>query len=217
MINFDMTIANNFLIKVNVFFLSLIGNELKILSIKRVNSSFWELPSKYLQKNEELTFVCERAANQIIYDSNIVNYQFRPIETNINGEEVEIDFLALNPIGKKSFRYNNELKDIDWFNRFQLNEKSILTKEKFLGVENFINKFVSFKYENILYFMKAEFTLTELQQAFINLGIKDKQFNEKRNFRKWLETYNKDKSFIKETNKRRYGNHRPAKIFTSII
>ena len=47
--------------------------------------------------------------------------------------------------------------------------------------------------------------------------LQDKQFNEKRNFRKWLETYNKDKSFIKETNKRRHGNHRPAKIFTSII
>ena len=50
--NFYMIIANNFLIKVNVFFLSLIGSELKILVIKRVNSSFWELPSKYLQKND---------------------------------------------------------------------------------------------------------------------------------------------------------------------
>ena len=139
-----MTNANNFLIKVNVFFLSLIGNELKILSIKRVNSSFWELPSKYLQKNEELTFVCERAANQIIYDSNIVNYQFRPIETNINGEEVEIDFLALNPIGKKSFRYNNELKDIDWFNDFQLYRNMLkrITKvmEKVLSTQSFENK-----------------------------------------------------------------------------
>ncbi len=211
-----MTNENNFLIKVNIFFLSLIGNELKILSIKRVNSSFWELPSKYLQKNEDLSFVCERAANQIIYVSTIENYHFKPMETNINGEEIEIDFLALNPSGKKSFRYNNELKDIDWFNKFQLNEKSILTKERFLGIENFINKFVSFKYENIFYFIKTEFTLTELQQAFINLGIKDKQFYEKRNFRKWLETYNKDKYFIKKTNKIRYGNHRPAKIFTSI-
>ena len=211
-----MTKANNFLIKVNIFFLSLIGNELKILSIKRVNSLFWELPSKYLQKHKELIFVCERAANQIIYDSNIENYQFELMETNINGEAIEIDFLALTPSGHNSFRYNNEIEDINWFNKFQLNEKSILTKERFLGVENFINKFVSFKYENILYFMKTEFTLTELQQAFKNLGIKNKQFNEKRNFRKWLETYNKDKSFIKKTNKIRYGNHRPAKIFTSI-
>ena len=104
MINFYMTIANNFLIKVNVFFLSLIGSELKILVIKRVNSSFWELPSKYLQKNEELTFVCERAAKQIIYDSNIANFQFAHMEPNISGEEIDIDFLALNP--KKV--YNNE-------------------------------------------------------------------------------------------------------------
>ena len=125
--------------------------------------------------------------------------------------------LKIDVVLGKDYRYNNELKDIDWFNKFQLNEKPILTKERFLRVENFINKFVSFKYENILYFMRTEFTLTELQHAFINLGIKDKQFNEKRNFRKWLETYNKDKSFIKETNKRRHGNHRPAKIFTSII
>ena len=211
-----MTNANNFLIKVNVFFLSLIGNEFKILSIKRVNSSFWELPSKYLQKNEELTFVCVRAANQIINDLNIENYQFKSMDTSINGAKIEIDFLALNSSGKKSFRYNNELKDIDWFNKFQLNEKSILSKEKFIGVKNFINEFVSFKYENILYFIQTEFTLTELQQAFINLGLKDKQFNEKRNFRKWLEAYNKDKPFIKKTNKIRYGNHRPAKIFTSI-
>ena len=212
-----MTNVNNFSIKANVFFLRLIGKELKILSIKRVNSSFWELPSRYLKKNEELTFACERAAKQIIYDSNIANYHFTHMELNISGEEIGIDFLALNQSGKKSIRYNNELKDIDWFNRFKLNEKSILTKERFLRVENYINKFVSFKYENILNFMKTEFTLTELQHAFINLGIKEKQFNEKRNFRKWLETYNKDKSFIKETNKTRYGNHRPAKIFTSII
>jgi len=211
-----MTISNNFLIKVNVFFVSLIGSELKILVIKRVNSSFWELPSKYLKKNEELTFVCERAAKQIIYDSKIASYQFTHMEPNISGEEIDIDFLALNPSGKKSIRYNNELKDIDWFNKFQLNENPILTKERFLRVENFINKFVSFKYENIINFMKSEFTLTELQHAFINLGIKDKQFNEKRNFRKWLETYNKEKTFIKETNKTRYGNHRPAKIFTSV-
>ena len=47
-----MTIANYFLIKVNVFFVSLIGSELKIMVIKRVNSSFWELPSIYLQKNQ---------------------------------------------------------------------------------------------------------------------------------------------------------------------
>ena len=212
-----MTIANYFLIKVNVFFVSLIGSELKILVIKKVNSSFWELPSKYLQKNEELTFACERAAKQIIYDSKIVNYHFAHMEPNMSGEEIDIDFLALNSSGKKSTRYNNGLKDIDWFNKFKLNEKPILTKERFLRVENYINKFVSFKYENILNFMKTEFTLTELQHAFINLGIKEKQFNEKRNFRKWLETYNKDKSFIKETNKTRYGNHRPAKIFTSII
>ena len=211
-----MTNTNNFLIKVNVLFVNLIGNELKIFSIKRVNSTFWELPSKYLNKNEKFIFACERAANQIIYDSNIKNYQFKPMEPKINGEEIEIDFLVLNSSSKKSFRYNNKLKDIDWFNKFQLNERSILTKERFQGVENFINEFVSFKYEHILYFMKTEFTLSELQQAFINLGIKNKQFNEKRNFRKWLETYNKDISFIKKTNKKRHGNHRPAKIFTSI-
>ena len=86
-----MTIANYFLIKVNVFFVSLIGSELKILVIKRVNSSFWELPSKYLQKNEELTFACERAAKQIIYDSKIVNYHFAHMEPNMSGEEIDID------------------------------------------------------------------------------------------------------------------------------
>ena len=94
------------------------------------------------------------------------------MEPNMSGEEIDIDFLALNSSGKKSIRYNNGLKDIDWFNKFKLNEKSILTKERFLRVENYINKFVSFKYENILNFMKTEFTLTELQHAFINLGIK---------------------------------------------
>ena len=64
--------------------------------------------------------------------------------------------------------------------------------------------------------IKNEFTLTELQDAFLSLDLENKQFNEKRNFRKWLFQKSKLKNFIEETDKIRTGQHRPAKIFRSI-
>ena len=68
----------------------------------------------------------------------------------------------------------------------------------------------------IFYLIKNEFTLTELQDAFLSLDLENKQFTEKRNFRKWLFQKSKLKNFIEETDKIRKGQHRPAKIFRSI-
>jgi hypothetical protein len=48
------------------------------------------------------------------------------------------------------------------------------------------------------------------------LDLENKQFTEKRNFRKWLFQKSKLKNFIEETDKIRKGQHRPAKIFRSI-
>ena len=71
-------------------------------------------------------------------------------------------------------------------------------------------------YANVRYFIKHKFTLSELQTAFINLGINKKQFHEKRNFRKWLFVHNKENIFIEDTNLMKYGNHRPAKLYRSL-
>ena len=80
----------------------------------------------------------------------------------------------------------------------------------------FIRIFILNNPEHIFYLIKNEFTLTELQDAFLSLDLENKQFTEKRNFRKWLFQKSKLKNFIEETDKIRKGQHRPAKIFRSI-
>ena len=62
-------------------------------------------------------------------------------------------------------------------------------------------------------FHKDGFTLTELQQTFAAFGGQKFSPENKRNFRLWLKNYSDGKGLVRETDKFREGNHRPARIY----
>ncbi|MAC61822.1 MAG: hypothetical protein CMN37_08050 [SAR116 cluster bacterium] len=200
-------------IKVNIFFVRVISNSLKILFIKNKGSNFWELPNTVLTENEDLSVACKRAASLLIGQSHTEDIEYKLIDNIICKGLLETNYLSLNKKFSYNFLYNKNLKDLTWFYDKELTENNIVNNIKFKKISNFVREFVRSDYANVRYFIKNKFTLSELQKTFINLGINKKQFHEKRNFRKWLFVQNKDNLFIEETNLMQHGNHRPAKLY----
>ena len=200
-------------IKVNIFFVRVISNNLKILFIKNKGSDFWELPNTVLTENEDFSVDCKRAASLLIGQSHTEEIEYKLIDNIICNGLLETNYLSLNKKFSYNFLYNKNLKDLTWFYDKELKENNILNNIKFNKISNFVREFVRSDYANVRYFIKNKFTLSELQKTFINLGINKKQFHEKRNFRKWLFVQNKDNLFIEETNLMQHGNHRPAKLY----
>ena len=108
------------------------------------------------------------------------------------------------------------LTDINWLSSRELKDNLLLSQVKFNEILDFTKQFVKSNYANIRYFISGKYTLSELQKTYINLGINNKQFYEKRNFRKWLFIQNKENLFIEDTGLIRRGNHRPAKLYRSL-
>ncbi len=183
-----MLISDTFNIKINILIVKIINNELNALFWKKKENDSWELPS---QTN------------------------FRLAGHFINEKTVEFNYLCLSKKFGYSFIYNDKLKDITWVNREKF-VKFNLSADTLNKSFEFIRIFILNNPEHIFYLIKNEFTLTELQDAFLSLDLENKQFTEKRNFRKWLFQKSKLKNFIEETDKIRKGQHRPAKIFRSI-
>ena len=200
-------------IKINIFFVRVISNNLKILFIKNKGSNFWELPNTILTENEDFSVACKRAASLLISQSHTEDIEYKLIDNIICKGLLETNYLSLNKKFSYNFLYNKNLKDLTWFYDKELTENNIVNNIKFKKISNFVREFVRSDYANVRYFIKNKFTLSELQKTFINLGINKKQFHEKRNFRKWLFVQNKDNLFIEETNLMQHGNHRPAKLY----
>ena len=203
-------------IKINIFFVRVISNNLKILFIKNKGSNFWELPNTVLTENEDFSVACKRAASLLIDQSHTQDVEYKLIDNIICNGLLETNYLSLNKKFSYNFLYNKNLKDLTWFYDKELTENNIVNNIKFNKISNFVTEFVRSDYANVRYFIKNKFTLSELQKTFINLGINKKQFHEKRNFRKWLFVQNKDNLFIEETNLMQHGNHRPAKLYKSL-
>ena len=203
-------------IKINIFFVRVISDNLKILFIKNKGSNFWELPNTVLTENEDFSVACKRAASLLISQSHTEYIEYKLIDNILCNGLLETNYLSLNKKFSHNFLYNKNLKDLTWFCDKELTENNILNNIKFNKISNFVTEFIRIDYANVRYFIKNKFTLSELQKTFINLGINKKQFYEKRNFRKWLFDQNKDKLFIEETNLMQHGNHRPAKLYKSL-
>ena len=203
-------------IKINIFFVRVISNNLKILFIKNKGSNFWELPNTLLTENEDFSVACKRAASLLISQSHTEDIEYKLIDNILCNGLLETNYLSLNKKFSYNFLYNKNLKDLTWFYDKELTENNILNNIKFNKISTFVREFVKSDYANVRYFIKNKFTLSELQKTFINLGINKKQFHEKRNFRKWLFVQNKDNLFIEETNLMQHGNHRPAKLYKSL-
>jgi len=211
-----MSISKYCNIKINVFFIRIIHNQLKILLIKKKGSDFWELPNTTLIENEDLSDSCKRATSLLISRIHAEYLQYKLIDNVINKGVIETDYLSLNRKFSYNFLYNQNLEDLTWLGDKELKENNVLNNINFNKISDFVREFIKSDYANVRYFIKHKFTLSELQTAFINLGINKKQFHEKRNFRKWLFVHNKENIFIEDTNLMKHGNHRPAKLYRSL-
>ena len=156
-----------------------------------------------------------RSKNLRRKNKSLQEFNFRLAGHFINEKTAEFNYLCLSKKFGYSFIYNDKLKDITWVNREKF-VKFNLSADTLNKSFEFIRVFILNNPEHIFYLIKNEFTLTELQDAFLSLDLENKQFTEKRNFRKWLFQKSKLKNFIEETDKIRKGQHRPAKIFRSV-
>ena len=210
-----MLISDTFNIKINILIVKIINNELNALFWKKKENDSWELPSQTMSYNQNFKFVCKSILSEIVNNKSLQEFNFRSASHFINEKTVEFNYLCLSKKFGYSFIYNDKLKDITWVNREKF-VKFNLSADTLNKSFEFIRIFILNNPEHIFYLIKNEFTLTELQDAFLSLDLENKQFNEKRNFRKWLFQKSKLKNFIEETDKIRKGQHRPAKIFRSI-
>ena len=210
-----MLISDTFNIKINILIVKIINNELNALFWKKKENDSWELPSQTMSYNQNFKFVCKSILSEIVNNKSLQEFNFRLAGNFINEKTVEFNYLCLSKKFGYSFIYNDKLKDITWVNREKF-VKFNLSDDTLNKSFEFIRIFILNNPEHIFYLIKNEFTLTELQDAFLSLDLENKQFTEKRNFRKWLFQKSKLKNFIEETDKIRKGQHRPAKIFRSI-
>ena len=210
-----MLISDTFNIKINILIVKIINNELNALFWKKKENDSWELPSQTMSYNQNFKFVCKSILSEIVNNKSLQEFNFRLVGHFINEKTIEFNYLCLSKKFKYSFIYNDKLKDITWVNREKF-VKFNLSDDTLNKSFEFIRIFILNNPEHIFYLIKNEFTLTELQDAFLSLDLENKQFTEKRNFRKWLFQKSKLKNFIEETDKIRKGQHRPAKIFRSI-
>ena len=210
-----MLTLDTFKIKINILIVKIINNELNALFWKRKEGDNWELPSQALSYNQSFESVCKSILSEIVNHKSLQEFNFRLAGHFINEKTVELNYLCLSKKFKYSFIYNDKLKDITWVNSNKIG-KFNFSADILSNNFEFIRFFILNNPEHIFYLIKNEFTLTELQDAFLSLDLENKQFNEKRNFRKWLFQKSKLKNFIEETDKIRTGQHRPAKIFRLI-
>ena len=210
-----MLISDTFNIKINILIVKIINNELNALFWKKKENDSWELPSQTMSYNQNFKFVCKSILSEIVNNKSLQEFNFRLADHFIKEKTIVFNYLFLSKKFGYSFIYNDKLKDITWVNREKF-VKFNLSADTLNKNFEFIRFFILNNPEHIFYLIKNEFTLTELQDAFLSLDLENKQFTEKRNFRKWLFQKSKLKNFIQETDKIRKGQHRPAKIFRSV-
>ena len=205
-----------FRVKVNIYFMRIIHDELKILVIQKKGIDYWEFPNAISKEDDEILEVCKRAASQVINHIHLGNFEYKLINNFINDSLIEVNYVILNKKFKFNFIYNDLLTDINWLSLKELKDNFLLSQVKFNEIFDFTKQFVKSNYANIRYLISGKYTLSELQKTYINLGINNKQFYEKRNFRKWLFIQNKENLFIEDTGLIKRGNHRPAKLYSSL-
>ena len=215
----DECIDNNFLIRINLVLLSLKRSELKFLLIKSKHGN-WHLPYTFLSLNENLEQAAKKIINQYVNKQKINIFPLKNQESdkkNSLKKTILVNYLSIKKNGKLRLRINEEITDFNWFHKKEI--PNLIYQEKLI-IDNALEviKFIIGNYpKEIFNFLPNEFTLSELQNSFLNIGLENKQFKEKRNFRKWINQISINRKFIIYTSKMKYGIHRPAKLYMANI
>ncbi len=205
-------------IKINLIFLGFINCQIKALLYLMENQKYWSIPNFYLDEDKDIEIASKQALSKLIYNdlsnSIFINFQTK-IDDNLPSC-VSLSYVVINKFEKLRLRYNSNLSDVNWF---ELNELPKLNEKQSFNIKKskrFLETLIINSPKKILYFLPKYFTLSELQYAFQTLVPDNKNFLEKRNFRKWVKKYNHSKGFYVETKNFKHGKHRPAKLFTAL-
>jgi 8-oxo-dGTP diphosphatase len=189
--------------------------QLKLLLIRRKDEPYkdcWALPGGFVNIDEGLEICALRELQEetgviAVYLEQL--YTFGKPDRDPRERVISVAYYALAPINYLQIRAASDAKEVAWFSRgslpllaFDHDEIVSMAHERLVSRLN---------YSTIaLQFMPKKFTLSELQTVH---EIIQGEAVDKRNFRKRILAC----KCIKETGgARRYGNHRPARLYTHI-
>ena len=210
---FFMEYSYKFPIKINIVPITLRDGKIKVLMMKSKIEMSWTFPNLFFSKETNLGEALRNALLHFINKDSLINFKFINLETTFFDGIINISYLIVYNAKKIKLKYNTNYIDMNWFDEKEIKKKNIYDYKNFEKAIEKIKENIKKNPENIFKFLNKEFTLTELQEAFQIIGINKKSCKEKRNFRKWVFGYNDGNGFVNETNKVKYGNHRPAKLY----
>ena len=187
--------------------------KLKALLIKRAGEPFkgaWALPGGFAEIDEDLE---SAALRELEEETGVTGVYLEQLYTFGNPDRdprervITVAYYALAPMDRIHVRPASDARDVDWFTCSDLPPLAFDHDQ----IINMARKRLSSKldYSTIaLQFMPGKFTLSELQKVY---EIIMNNLLDKRNFRKRVITYD----CIEDTGeKKRNGNHRPARLYT---
>ncbi len=188
------------------------NKSLQLLLIKRAQNPFkghWALPGGFLEIAEDL----EQCAKRELAEETGIRglyleqlYTFGKPDRDPRERIISVTYYALVPADRLVPKAASDAEEAHWFPLDALPELAFDHEEIIaLALDRLAAKST---YSTIaLQLMPETFTLSELQSVY---EVLRKEKLDKRNFRKWFLGLNQ----IEETGeKRRNGNHRPAKIY----
>ena len=204
-------------ITADIVLLTLIKKKLSVLLVKRLNNdNGWALPGGFLEKGESLEDCARRELKEetgveVPYLSHFSNYSDPNRDTR--HQVISVAYLAVHPSGKLRLRANSDVLDVNWFNVDKLPQLAFDHQQICQDGINFSRSLVEKRPELALAFHKENFTLTELQETFLAFGGTKFLPENKRNFRLWLRSFGNGIGLVTQTEKFKYGKHRPARLY----
>ena len=109
-------------VKVNIYFMRIIHDELKILVIQKKGKDYWEFPNAIFKDDDEILEVCKRATSQVINYIYLGNFEYKLINNFINVYDVPYSIISTNSITSGCLPLNinfidsstSSSKIIDW-------------------------------------------------------------------------------------------------------
>lgn len=198
-------------VTVDLVIFTLLQGTLHSLLVKRKNWPFagaWALPGGFVQMDESL----EQAALRELQEETGVEdvyleqlYTFGAPDRDPRTRVITVTYFALVPADRVQPRPATDVVDVGWFPVYDppalaFDHRQILD----YAITRLRNKlqYTALAFE----LLPAEFTLTELQEAYEHILNEEL---DKRNFRRKILSA----GILEETGRRRVGGHRPAKLY----
>ena len=201
----------------DIVLLTLRNKKLSVLLVKRLDrDNGWALPGGFLEKGENLEGCARRELKEetgveVPYLSHFSNYS--DPNRDSRHQVISVAYLAVHPSGKLRLKANSDVLDINWFDVEWLPQLAFDHHQICHDGIKFSRSLVEKRPELALAFHKENFTLTELQETFSALGGAKFSPENKRNFRLWLRSFANGIGLVTQTEKFKYGKHRPARLY----